>query len=181
MTRFSAYLAGPGVFDADPVRLGERLKAICERHHVEGHFPLDNVLSDPNSRNLAKKIADANEAAIRKCDVIVADMVRFRGPSMDPGTSYEMGFAKALRKPIFAYVPDGSSYLQRVSHAMPVTLSEDGAWRDGDGMSVENFDGLVDNLMMVCSATTISKSFEEAVRSAVAYMSFYGRGVSAPF
>ena len=38
------YLAGPDVFLPDAVEIGKRKAAICARHGVIGHYPLDNAV-----------------------------------------------------------------------------------------------------------------------------------------
>ena len=37
------------------------------------------------------------------CDIIIANVTPFRGPSADDGTAFELGFFDALGRPAFAY------------------------------------------------------------------------------
>lgn len=163
---YAIYLAGPDVFLPDALERAAGLKAICERYGAEGLFPLDNVIKGLVGRELAAAIRTANMDLIFRCDAVVANMEPFRGPSMDTGTAYEMGAAAALGKPVVGYTKDTRDYLTRVRAMMPVTMCENGEWRDAQGMLVEDF-GLVDNLMMDCGAAAIFDSAEEAVAEVV--------------
>lgn len=156
------YLAGPDVFVVDPVARGAALKAICAGLGVVGMFPMDNEL--PEGSDPPGAIREANMAMIRSCDAVAANMTPFRGPSMDPGTAYEMGVAAALGKPVVGYTLDPRSYVERVCDAMPVGRAADGALRDPDGMAVEAFGmPLVDNLMMARGIAGLFGSATEAI------------------
>jgi nucleoside 2-deoxyribosyltransferase len=157
------YLAGPEVFLPDPWARGAELKQVCTRLGAVGRFPMDNQIdvthSDPDE--MAARISRADEALIAACDALVANLVPFRGPSMDVGTAYEMGLAKGLGKLVVGWTPDPRRLEDKVRAVSPLT--PDGDWfRDADGMLMRDF-GLVDNLMMVKGAAAIFASFEEAV------------------
>lgn len=83
----TVYLAGPEVFLADAAAVGEAKKAICARYGLAGLFPLDNELylggMEPHAAGIA--ISKANEALMRKADLVIANITPFRGPGMDPG------------------------------------------------------------------------------------------------
>ncbi len=156
------YLAGPDVFLPDPAARGAALKALCRAVGTLGLFPLDSdavdALHDPGA------IRTANMAMIRRCDAVVANMTPFRGPSMDPGTAYEMGAAAAWNKLVVGYTTDPRPYAGRVAAVMPVARRPDGALRDGDGMAVEEFAvPLADNLMMACGVAATFGSAAEAI------------------
>ncbi len=160
------YLAGPDVFVADPAACGAELKAICAARGAVGLFPIDGDLAD--AADLPAAIRDANMAMIRSCDAVIANMTPFRGPSMDPGTAYEMGAAAALGKPVVGYTSDARSYVERVSAAMRIERTPDGRLRDPDGLSVEEFEApLVDNLMMAHGVAGVFPGAAEAVAFAV--------------
>jgi nucleoside 2-deoxyribosyltransferase len=84
---------------------------------------------------------------IHKSAAVVANLTPFRGPSADAGTVFEIGYALALGKPVFAYANVTADYRARVidSHG-PLVATAAGEWAC-DGMAVENF-GLHDNLMI---------------------------------
>jgi nucleoside 2-deoxyribosyltransferase len=94
----------------------------------------------------ARRIALANEGLIRSCDALIANLTPFRGVSMDSGTAFEVGFMRALGRPVLGYTNVSAGYLQRAK-----------AWRatgnrmefdcDAAGIDVEDF-GLAENLMI---------------------------------
>ena len=148
----SVYLAGPDVFLPDPEAWFARKKAICLAHGLRGVSPLDALPSEPPTwADLPEwqRIAFRNEAHIRACDGIIANLTPFRGPSADAGTVYEIGFARALGLKVFGYAATRTPFLDRTlealaggAHALP-----DGVWRDPEGLLIEQF-GLFDNLMI---------------------------------
>ena len=140
------YLAGPDVFLPEPRAAGARLKAICRAVGLEAHFPLDVEL------DAARAIAAANEALIRRCDGVLANLTPFRGPSADPGTVYEIGYARALGKPIVAYSEASDTFVERTVAWLErlgtrAQRRADGALADAEGMAIESFE-LIDNLMI---------------------------------
>ncbi len=139
------YLAGPAVFRKDAFTYANALKKACSEHGFIGVFPLDNDVDSC----CASEIKYANINLIRKCDGVIADYTPFRGPGLDGGTAYEIGFAEALGKPVVAFSGDTRDYLCRVNEWMsgaPVD-TDDLIKRDHNNMSIEDFD-LPDNLML---------------------------------
>lgn len=150
MTRapLRCYLAGPDVFLPDPEARGARLKEVCARHDIIGVFPLDPLqAAEPEAWAAlpqSGRIALRNEAHIRGCDLLVANLTPFRGPSADAGTVFELGFMRALGRPVAGWSNVAADFTARtLAHAGLPTA----AARDVDGMAVEAF-GCVDNLMI---------------------------------
>lgn len=157
--RKKIYLAGPDVFHRTPLELAARKKELCHRYGFEGLFPLDNMLEldglSPYAQGLA--ISAANEKLMRACDVIIANMTPFRGPNTDSGTAYEIGFMRALGKPVLAYMNlyparDGQEafpHHRRVQEYYgQLGKRPDGSLEDPrHHMQVENFN-MADNLML---------------------------------
>jgi nucleoside 2-deoxyribosyltransferase len=135
------YLAGPDVFLPKPLDIAAKKKAICNYYGFTGVFPLDNKLDFtgliPFERGML--IYRSNKQLMDDCDLIVANMTPFRGPSMDIGTGFELGYMAGQNKPLFAYSNDGRLYIKRVSQHEPGL--------DQEGMSVESFH-CFDNLMI---------------------------------
>lgn len=146
------YLAGPEVFLADAGAIAAAKKAICAAHGAEGVFPLD-PRPDPGADAAPEpfmRLYLRNEAHIRACDALIANLTPFRGPSADAGTVYELGFMRALGRPVFGYTNHAGSFAARtLGHLGSSALRRaDGAcWEDAEGMEVEDF-GLHDNLMI---------------------------------
>ncbi len=151
------YLAGPGVFRPDRDDYARGMKEVCAGMGLEGVFPMDAEIPPQDSRAAtARAIRSANLELIRGCQGVIAEMSPFRGPGMDGGTAYEMGFAAALGIPVLAWTPNGGEYAARVAD---LGLRE--------GMDVEDF-GLADNLMMACGTADgeVHDRFEDACDAA---------------
>lgn len=161
MTAPRIYLAGPDVFLPEPMKMAEKLKYLCQKHGLQGVFPLDTALDldDLTPHQKAEKIFKANCLLIQSCVGVLANMTPFRGPSADVGTAWEMGYAYGLGKPVMGYTYSPSVYSERVEiYRNSITLMP----TFDDPEFVESFD-LTDNLMLDCSAHTVLPSFEEAV------------------
>ena len=146
------YLAGPDVFFPEPELWAERKKAICAGHGLAGVSPLDGLADEPvewAAFPLWRKIAARNEAHIRSCQGLIANLTPFRGPSADAGTIFEVGFARALGLALFGYMTVSQPFLARTLAFLGPTANArpGGSWYDGDGLLVEDF-GLLDNLMI---------------------------------
>ncbi|CAB9504661.1 nucleoside 2-deoxyribosyltransferase [Seminavis robusta] len=156
------YLSGPEVFLEDAVAAGEEGKRLCNSvnqpdwdFEIQALYPLDKAI-DNFGYNLdtALRIYYANVDLMTQAHATASNMVRFRSPSMDVGTAFEMGFVRAQGKPVFSYydaVPfygafeESGSYQERVFFYNYTTSVEDRF--DKDGIEVEGF-GANDNLMM---------------------------------
>jgi nucleoside 2-deoxyribosyltransferase len=145
------YLAGPGVFLPDPADYGARKKAICARYGFEGVFPLDAVLDQAGFTPFEQgnRISLANEELIRTTDLIIADMTPYQGISMDVGTAYEMGFARALGLPVLGYSNVALPFFGRAKASVRAErLALDPLGRpSAGGMALEDF-AMTDNLML---------------------------------
>ena len=141
------YLAGPDVFLPDAAAALARKKAICADYGLEGVSPLDPLPEEPADwADFAawRRIALTNEAHIRRSAAIIANLTPFRGPSADAGTVYEIGFARALGRPVFAYANTAAGFAERTRLALGLAPDVP---RDAAGMLIEAFD-LFDNLMI---------------------------------
>ena len=136
------YLAGPDVFLPDAAERADAQRHICARHGLLAITPLDRG-PDEDERPDAPSIARRNEAHIRRCDAVFANLTPFRGPGADAGTVYEVGFARALGRPVFGYACAAGDYASRVRR-MPGAGE-----RDAQGLEIEDF-GLYENLMVSC-------------------------------
>ena len=149
-----AYLAGPDIFLPDAGQWAECKKKICAHHGLVGISPLDHPSGEPPGWTALpdwRRIASRNEALIRSCALMIANLTPFRGPSADVGTVYEIGFMRALGRPVYGYATTATPFTQRTldfaaAHG-GATAGADGFRRDADGMVIEQFD-LFDNLMI---------------------------------
>ena len=98
------YLAGPMVFYPDPDTTFQQMKAICRRHGLTGVSPLDNQLGLEGlapDRALLEKIVKADIELMDRLDGGLFCLDGFRRSSeMDAGTAFEVGYMRALKKPM---------------------------------------------------------------------------------
>lgn len=154
------YLAGPDVFRENAQEHFTLLKELCKEHGHEGLSPFDNEVNTNIVKELLPKIIfDANRYLIRKCDVVLANLDMFRGPNVDDGTAWEIGYALALGKKIYGYTDTHDVSLKVKTLA---TIDD-----MGDYPLIENFN-LPNNLMIVesisASGGTIESCFHEALK-----------------
>jgi nucleoside 2-deoxyribosyltransferase len=147
------YLAGPEVFLPNAREIGARKRAICERYGLVGVFPAEEEDACDPALPLPEwglAISRAMEQVMRGCDAMIVNLTPFRGPSADVGSAYEMGFMRALGRPIFGYSNDGRLFLERVTAFCggAIQLRPTGEHEDPDGMAVEPFE-MHDNLMLI--------------------------------
>ncbi|MFJ1300234.1 nucleoside 2-deoxyribosyltransferase [Pseudomonadota bacterium AL_CKDN230030165-1A_HGKHYDSX7] len=144
------YLAGFDVFRPDAPAYGERLKALCREYGFEGLYPLDNTLPEGiEGAAAAAWIYRQNVALIRRADLVMANLNPFRGHEPDSGTAFEVGYAVALGKPVWAYTSREATLIEQVS-----VRTEGGLHIDAEGYTVEDF-GHPLNLMLAQSARVV--------------------------
>lgn len=144
------YLAGPEVFLPNAAEIGRHKKYLCAEYGFEGVFPIDVELDvrDKSRREAGLVISAANEGLIRRCDLLIANITPFRGPSADVGTAYEMGFARGIGLMVCAYTNTSAPFTERTEKSSShVSRDANGVLKDENGMTVEEW-GLVDNLML---------------------------------
>lgn len=142
------YLAGPGVFRPDSTAWGERLKRACHTCGLAGLYPLDDAIPTElvDTEQKRRWIFSNNCTLLRQADAIFADLRAFRSPSEpDSGTAFEVGFAHALGKPVWLWLPDcapGTQMHQRIK-----CRQTSRGWVDQAGLTVEDFSAPL-NLML---------------------------------
>ena len=141
------YLAGPEVFLPDPMAAGRQKQALCDAHGFAGVFPLDADLdlSGLDKTEAARRISLANEGLMRSCDLLIANLTPFRSVSADAGTAFEVGFMRALGRPVLGYTNTPldlrrRSEMARAGQHLPFDS-------DSPAIAIEDFD-LAENLMI---------------------------------
>ncbi len=146
MSITSLYLAGPDVFFPGAMDIGLRKKALCRQYGFEGLFPLDNLIQEQDSAQaMSTAIYQSNVGLMQQADAILANITPFRGPNMDPGTAFEIGYFAALGKPVFLYSNDPRTYRERIPGAGDF---------DELGHTIEDF-GDIENLMIIRAASLL--------------------------
>ena len=95
-------------------------------------------------------------------DAVLANLDFFRGAEPDSGTCFEVGYAIARGKPVYAYVPDSGSLAERMRRRHPEQLGKE-AGRDADGWELEEF-GLPLNLMLAVPGVVVVGDAEAALQ-----------------
>lgn len=144
------YLAGFDVFRTDAAEYGQSLKRLCAQFGFEGLYPLDNA-APPGlaGRALADWICRANLALIEQADCVMANLNPFRGLEPDSGTVFEVGYAVARKKPVWAYTDQVQPLIEQAGVAR-----RNGQVVDAQGYTVEDF-GMNLNLMIGCTTQIV--------------------------
>jgi len=160
--KMKVYLAGFDVFRPDAIERGAYLKRLCNKHGLEGLYPMDNAIPDGLSGPAAARwIAEQNMTMVRSCDAVLANLSNFRGAEPDSGTAFEMGVAVALGKPVWAYFNEKAPLREQIATDSLGLCSE--------GYFVEDF-GLPKNLMLACQWVGYSHGARSAVEDLAAYL-----------
>jgi nucleoside 2-deoxyribosyltransferase len=141
------YLAGPEVFLPNAVAVGAAKKRLADEAGFVGCFPLDTAVSLEGlaDKERARRIYAACEDMMRTCDLAVANCTPFRGVSMDSGTAFEIGFMRALGRPVLGYSNAPGTLAERSERYRESGLLP---WDcDRAGVEIETFDH-VENLMI---------------------------------
>lgn len=140
----AAYLAGPDVFLPDAPAHAARKVAICARHGILGRTPLNEdvaSLASMAEEEAWRTIFRKDLALMEACDLVIANLTPFRGPSADAGTLVELGWFLGRGRPIFGYSNTATPFAAR--SAAHLAMFADPV----PGLSVGGF-GLPDNLMV---------------------------------
>jgi nucleoside 2-deoxyribosyltransferase len=150
------YLAGPAVFRPDAAQALADDARLCAALGLEALTPLDETLTG------ATAILAGNIRLIEAADAVIADLTPFRGPHCNVGTAWEIGYAYARGKPVFAWSRDPRPLTQRIPNT---------AGRDAEGWLVEDF-GLAENLMIAAALTdrTVHPDLRAAAAASAAHL-----------
>ena len=159
--KLKIYIAGPDVFELDAKAIGKKYISMCADYGFIGLYPLDNEIKVDNPHNMAEDIYYANKKMIDSCDIVIANLIPFRGKEPDAGTVWELGYAVALGKQVYAYMSDTKSYLCRFKADEMSSFNE--FTLDNDKRIIEDFE-LPVNLMIACSVKIIKGDFEDVLK-----------------
>ena len=130
------------VFSPDAAEIFDCMKAICAIHELDGLAPFDNqtgLAGKPPGRDLSRAIVRADISLMQSVAAGVFCLDGFRrGPEMDPGTAFEIGYMTALDRPLAAWTSDVRDYSRRVQDFFASTFGltvRDGASASGGGTS----------------------------------------------
>ena len=181
---YLVYLAGPEVFLPYALSAGVFIKAqtlLFNIHHlkktsynIKGLYPFDSDYT-PKNRDFHEgiEIYKGNLSIMNRSHAVLANMVKFRGPGMDGGTAFEMGYMSAQGKPVIGYYEEkpyfdnpkqNRAYTEKVTEDLGGLEKRENFLYDNKGLSVESF-GMSDNLMMVASTLSDKETIHIAESS----------------
>lgn len=149
------YLAGPDVFMVGAKSFFNHMKQRLADYGFYGVSPFDiEGKNNMGTSMSAEEIYINNLRLVNSSKYVLANLVPFRGASLDVGTAYEIGYATAKGLTVFGYYdnkyPD--IYASRVAET------------DDRYTIVEDFD-LFDNLMVIKACKSVHASFDEACKA----------------
>jgi len=164
MQKNKIYLAGFDVFYPDAKEVLKQKKLLCEKYGFKGLAPLDNEIDllQPKA-SIRRAIYDANIALIEESDILCVNMNAFRHGEPDAGSVFEVGYGAALGKSVYIYVDSSESMLEKTRANDTGCHYKDGTWFDGNGLIIEDFDGMF-NLMITESSTIINGGLEDVLK-----------------
>jgi len=146
------YFAGPNVFHPRANEMEIAISDHCASRDVIALIPGDTGIdwSEPDQKRIAQQIFEINKNHIDQCDCVIANITPFRGACIDDGTSWEIGYASALGKPVVTYGSGLEFTGDIIESVSGVTNQNVKPRRDRDGFLIEEF-GFQSNLMIACS------------------------------
>lgn len=148
--KMKIYMAGPDVFHPQAREIGAVFRTWGRDNNVDTLYPFN-----PSGLDDATEIYENCIRMLEQADAVVANISPFRGVHMDPGTAFEIGYARAKGKPVYLY----SNYLKSLR-------SRVGAATDAGGYEVEDF-GLVENLMITPPGQRVFQDWRHAAWQAL--------------
>jgi nucleoside 2-deoxyribosyltransferase len=149
------FLAGPDLWLPDAADLLARKRALCEAAGFAAVTGRDAPLVETEpSEAMAREIYAGVLERLRAADAVIANLSPWRGPGADSGTAFEVGFAAALGKPVFAYLNVETEFEAEYRSRVEARLgaAEEGErWRDPEGGEIEDF-ALPETLMLWAEA-----------------------------
>ena len=210
---YRIYSAGPEVFLASietVSQINREKKAIVDKINSQlieqkAGFTFDVILLVEGSEvpdikqdiETGVKIYEKNIKLMNSADIIIANIVKFRGLHADPGTVFEMGYMEGQGKPVIPFYNENHFYWE--GHVKPPTsvldrVLDEGQYTikinektgvkevfDENDHLAENFN-MTENAMVVASFIKLMReaslndkmpeSFEDAVLRTVAFLKF---------
>ena len=179
--RKKAVLNGPDVFRVEAKLLGLGKNIAVDQFSLNGKqlftgvFPYDvAVIKNPTESNyqFGTRIFQKDVGNMCASDLSLANVVPYRGPGMDAGTAFEMGFMAAQNKPVFGYSNSKQDYATRVRDFFSKSAQNKGlsvqSKRDPKGFLIEK--GTKETMMIEgvlrSSGYGIAPSLESALEHA---------------
>jgi nucleoside 2-deoxyribosyltransferase len=164
--QLTAYLAGPDVFRKDALEFFAERKKLCLQHGIQGLSPFDNEDNFGDelfSKAHSTHVFMGNHNIIGLCDIIIANLIPFRGACVDDGTAWELGCGYAKNKLLYGYTPFIKYNLPSITEISTLWLNI----RNTEYPKIESFGNNTVNLMLQesieLSGGKIFSTFEECL------------------
>jgi nucleoside 2-deoxyribosyltransferase len=161
MKKLLLYLAGPDVFRENALEHFAKMKALCDKYEFEGMSPFDNEDNFKGvlySKEHSTRVFHCNHGAIKICDVVIANLVPFRGACIDDGTAWEVGCGFVHGKLLYGYTP---------WYDRPLVANTPAHYQNSTFPNIEHFGNNCVNLMIQesieVSGGRILMSFEDCL------------------
>jgi len=154
------YLAGPDVFRSNPLEHFEAIKKLCDKYGFIGLSPFDNEDSFDGelfSKQHSTAVFLGNVGLIKNCNIIIANLVPFRGACVDDGTAFEIGCGYANNKILYGYTELNNHSIKDV-----VKMKYDASFQP-EFPGIESFGDNCVNLIIELSGGKILKTFEDCL------------------
>lgn len=135
--------------------------------------PFDSEIQNDLERNqdLARKIFFGNLELIQRSDIVLANCNSFRGPLVDDGTAFEIGYAYSLGKKIYGYAKSLLPLPENVKRSIFTSPHSSGYEIDKEGYLLNEDFGNSLNLMLQyaieSSGVLIEGEFEDVLKEIV--------------
>jgi nucleoside 2-deoxyribosyltransferase len=152
----SIFLAGPDQWFPEAEDHLSRARGMIE---LAGYTPMigagGGLIETERSEVMARETYAKTLQTLRTADAVIANLTPWRGVGADPAAAFQVGFASALGKPVFAYLnvaaEDEADVRGRVEAQFGASPDSAGVWRDADDCEIEDY-GLPENLMLWAEA-----------------------------
>lgn len=141
----SCYCAGPQVFLDNAVQFAKCQVEICSNFGLVGRAPSDTEVrraEGMTDEEFGLSIYLSDLKLMSECDIIIANLTPFRGPSADSGTIFELGWFVGKGRPAFGYSNSARSFQERTTQHLKLIADP------LPNIQVEAFGALPDNLMI---------------------------------
>lgn len=145
----NVYLAGPSVFLDDADSVARSQIATCQSLGLSPLHPLNEIILQEDGKLPANVLDTDNRTAndwymsdlgkIQMSAGVIGEITAFRGPNMDPGTAFELGYATARGLKVVLWsqtynttLAQRTQALQDLGDAHNITNLGTGQWGDID-------------------------------------------------
>ncbi|KAL9619289.1 MAG: hypothetical protein Q9160_006054 [Pyrenula sp. 1 TL-2023] len=155
------YMAGPSVFLDDAITHARQTIQTCTLEGLLPLHPLDELIAETDKQLPPRDRSPqdwylADLALIDQSAGIIADITAFRGPYMDSGTAFEIGYAVGKGKEVVLWSETG--HLTEKDRVLALGEGGKGKWGVLDDF------GATENLMICRPDTPVYANLRDAAR-----------------